>query len=64
MAVLKKGPNRSDLMRSLMQLEEWVDHYEEIGVELAEFESGATGFQALITGSKIYAFVALGKEGS
>lgn len=53
MAVLVHDDNYDE---GLKQLCEWVDTYEDLGVELVEYKTGARGIQAMISGVTGYAF--------
>lgn len=41
--------------KSIVQLSEWVDALNKIGVEIGSYPTGATGFQAVISGFAAYA---------
>lgn len=49
LAVLGRGEN------AIRQLSEWVDKLNELGVVVEEYETGATGIQAMISGTHNYA---------
>jgi len=47
---------------SIIQLSNWIDKLDELGVELAEFNTGASGLQAMITGYTRKAFRIIKKD--
>jgi glycyl-tRNA synthetase beta subunit len=40
---------------SIIQLSEWIDKLKELGAVVEKYKTGATGIQALITGTENYA---------
>lgn len=49
------GPFSADFDTALTQLAIWVDHLEEIGVEVEPYDTGATGLKVLVGGNISYA---------
>jgi hypothetical protein len=47
---------------AIAQLVAWADYYEELGVEAVDYETGATGLQAMMTGVLGKAFAVLELE--